>query len=100
VRFALQGLKQIYRADCIYKKAGIIVSEIVPESQQQLSLFDNTDRKKQQKIMRSIDQINSKMGKDKVRLAVQGYQRNWRLKQERLSPCYSTRIKDALSIKL
>jgi len=50
--------------------------------------------------MRSIDQINSKMGKDKVRLAVQGYQRNWRLKQERLSPCYSTRIKDALSIKL
>jgi DNA polymerase V len=50
--------------------------------------------------MTSLDLINKKMGKDKVRLAVQGHQKRWRLKQERLSPCYSTRITDALVIKI
>ena len=100
VRLALQALEKVYRDGYVYKKAGVVVSDIVPQSQQQLSLFDNLDRKKHQKIMSSLDLINNKMGKDKVRLAVQGHQRKWRLKQERLSPCYSTRIKEALVVKL
>jgi DNA polymerase V len=100
VRIALQALKKVYRNGYIYKKAGIIVSDIVPQSQQQLSLFDNLDREKHRQIMSSIDIINNKMGKDKVRLAVQGHQKRWRLKQERLSPCYSTRINDALTVKI
>ena len=100
VRIALQALERVYRNGYVYKKAGVVVSDIVPQSQQQLSLFDSIDRKKHQKIMSSLDLINNKMGKDKVRLAVQGHQRKWRLKQERLSPCYSTKIKDALVVKL
>lgn len=100
VRIALQALEKVYRNGYVYKKAGVVVSDIVPQSQQQLSLFDGIDRKKHQKIMSSLDLINNKMGKDKVRLAVQGHQRKWRLKQERLSPCYSTRIKEALVVKL
>ena len=100
VRIALQALKKVYRGGYVYKKAGVVVGDIVPQSQQQLSLFDNIDRKKHQKIMASLDLINNKMGKDKVRLAVQGHQRKWRLKQECLSPCYSTKIKDAVIIYL
>ena len=100
VRLALEGLNKIYRDNHVYKKAGIIVSDIVPQSQQQLSLFESINRKKHQKIMSSIDQINDRMGKNKVRLAVQGYKASWNIKQEKLSPCYSTRIKDALIVKL
>jgi DNA polymerase V len=100
VRIALQALEKAYRNGYVYKKAGVIVGDIVPQEQQQLSLFDSLDRKKHQKIMTSLDLINKKMGKDKVRLAVQGHQKRWRLKQERLSPCYSTRITDALVIKI
>jgi DNA polymerase V len=97
---ALKGLEQMFRGDCVYKKAGIIVSDIVPQSQQQLSLFDTVDRKKHQLIMSSVDAINKKMGKDKVRLAVQGHSHRWGLKQERLSPCYSTKIEDALKVNI
>lgn len=100
VRIALQALEKVYRSGYIYKKAGVIVGDIVPQEQQQLSLFDNLDRKKHQKIMTSLDSINKKMGKDKVRLAVQGHRKRWRLKQERLSPCYSTRITDALVVRI
>lgn len=100
VRISLQALKKIYRNGYVYKKAGVIVSDIVPQSQQQLSLFDILDREKHKKVMNSLDVINNKMGKDKVRLAVQGHLRRWRLKQEQLSPCYSTRIEDALVVLL
>tara|TARA_B100002052_G_C15853753_1_gene586423 strand:+ start:252 stop:1457 length:1206 start_codon:yes stop_codon:yes gene_type:complete len=100
VRFALICLKKIYRSDCTYKKAGVIISDISPQQQQQLSLFDAVNRQKRQSIMTALDGINDKFGKDKVRLAIQGYTRKWAIKQEQLSPCYSTRIEDALEVYL
>ena len=100
VRLALKCLEKIYRSDCTYKKAGVIVSDISPQQQQQLSLFDTVNRQKHQSIMAALDSINDKFGKDKVHLAIQGYGRQWKMKQEQLSPCYSTRIEDALKVYL
>ena len=98
VKFALKGLEQMYRSDCIYKKAGVIVGRTVPESQVQLSLFDNVDRDKRKEVNSVVDTINRKMGRDKVKLAVQGSSRKWKLKQEKLSPCYTTRFEDMLEV--
>ena len=66
----------------------------------QLSLFDGVDRQKRKCLMTSVDKINKRIGKDKVRLAVQGFDRKWRLKQEHLSPCYTTRFTDLLTVSL
>jgi DNA polymerase V len=100
VRFALKGLDQIYRSDCIYKKAGVIVGKTIPESQVQLSLFDNLDRDKRRDINSAVDTINSKMGRNKVKLAVQGTGRKWKLRQESLSPCYTTCFADILEVRI
>ena len=100
VRFALKGLDQIYRSDCIYKKAGVIVGRTIPESQVQLSLFDNLDRDKRREINSVVDIINSKMGRNKVKLAVQGTGRKWKLRQEKLSPCYTTRFSEILEVRI
>ena len=100
VRFALKGLDQIYRSDCIYKKAGVIVGRTIPESQVQLSLFDNLDRDKRREINSVVDTINRKMGGNKVKLAVQGTGRKWKLRQERLSPCYTTRFSEILEVRI
>ena len=100
VRLALKCLEKIYRSDCAYKKAGVIVSDISPQQQQQLSLFDTVNRQKHQSIMTALDSINDRFGKDKVHLAIQGYSRRWKMKQEQLSPCYSTRVEDALKVYL
>ena len=78
----------------------MIVSEVVPQEQVQLSLFDSVNRTKRNQLMRALDQINARIGRDKVRLAVQGFDRKWRLKQERLSPCYTTRFADILTVKI
>jgi DNA polymerase V len=66
----------------------------------QLNLFDDTNREKRKAINESVDYINNRIGRDKVKLAVQGYGRKWRLKQEKLSPCYSTRLDEILQIQL
>ena len=97
---ALMALKKIYKKGFSYKKAGVIVGDIVPDSSKQLSLFNNKDPFKTRDVMYAIDYINEKMGRNKVRLAVQGFDRKWRLKQEKLSPCYTTRFKDVLQVKI
>ena len=100
VKTAIKGLESMYRGDCVYKKAGVIVGKIVPQQQVQLSLFDKLDREKRKSINKAVDKLNSTMGKDKVKLAVQGSDRKWKLKQEKLSPCYTTRLADMLEVRV
>jgi len=98
IHYAKKGLQLIFKEGYRYKKAGIIVSEIIPENTVQQNLFDHTDRNKQAVIMQALDKINSKFGRDKVRIAAQGFDRKWKLRQEQLSPCYTTRLSDILTI--
>ena len=90
----------IYRRGYNYKKAGVILSDIVSGHEVQENIFDKVNRLKSEKMMKTIDQINQKMGRDIVRYAAQGYTKKWVLKQQRLSPCYTTRWNDLLSIKI
>ncbi len=94
VHYAVDGLEEIFRRGYRYKKAGVIVSGMVPEGQVQGQLFDVLDRHKHRAAMHAIDRINQLMGRDVVRCAAQGFGRDWKLRQERLSPCYTTRWKD------
>ena len=97
---ALRGLKNIYRSGHVYKKAGVIVHDIGKIDQIQLNMFDRVDRDRRGNLMTSYDAINSRMGRDTVRLAVQGFDRKWKMRQERLSPCYTTRMTELLEVKL
>ncbi|MDD3321577.1 MAG: Y-family DNA polymerase [Paludibacter sp.] len=96
---ALRGLKSIFKEGYRYKKAGVIVSEIVPERPLQGDLFDTRDRDKFNKIMTVMDSLNGSYGKQKVKIAAQGFDRKWKLKNEKLSPCFTTNLKDVLEIK-
>ena len=100
VKFAIKGLESIYRDDCIYKKAGVIVGRTVPQGQTQLSLFDSLDRGKRKNINIAVDKVNSLMGKNKIHLAVEGNGRKWKLRQESLSPCYTTCFADILEVRI
>ena len=99
IRFALAALKSIYKDGYRYKKAGVIITEIVPERPFQGDLFDVRDRDKYNKIMTVMDSLNESYGKQKVKIAAQGFDRKWKLKNEKLSPCYTTNLKDILEIK-
>ena len=99
VSSAMVGLRSIYRRDCIYKKAGVIVSDIIPRSQVQLSFFDDiVDIEKRHRLMLAVDTVNESFGRMKIHLAINGFERKWQLKQERLSPCYTTRMDELIRV--
>ena len=101
VHEVIKGLQEIYKKGYVYKKAGVIVGNITQENQVQLNLFDQIkNREKYTKISKVIDRINSSMGRDKLRIATQGFDRKWKMKQEQLSQCYTTRIDEILTVKV
>ena len=98
--YVIRSLEKMYKKGYKYKKAGIMVSGIIPTCEVQSNLFDSLDRLKSQKIMETIDSINNKNGRDSIRYASQGYYKKLKLKQESLSPCYTTRWSDLLIINI
>ncbi|MDR3652253.1 MAG: Y-family DNA polymerase [Paludibacter sp.] len=100
INYAIRGLKAIFAEGYRFKKAGVIVSEIVPERPMQTDLFDVRNRAKFSKIMLVMDSLNESYGKQKVKIAAQGFDRKWKLKNEKLSPCYSTKLDDVLEVKV
>lgn len=98
IQHTVSGLMSIYREGYRFKKAGVIVSEIVPERPLQTNLFDTRNREKFKKAMVTMDKLNASYGRQKVKIAAQGFDRKWRLKNEKLSPCYTTNLKDILTV--
>jgi DNA polymerase V len=98
VKFAVAGMEQIFRAGYAYKRAGVIVMDFTPEDNQQLNLFENRNVK-HIKLMQAVDKINQSMGQQKIRLAAQDTGRVWKMKQERLSPRYTTNINEIICAK-
>ncbi len=104
VEEALKGLKQIYRKGYLYKKAGVIVGEIVPCNAVQQNLFEHKDNEKLKSLNNVLDSVNAKYGRDVLKIAVQGGlaeegAEKWVMKRTWLSGNYTTDIKDIIEIK-
>ena len=98
IKAAQTGLKKIYKTGYKFKKAGVIVSEIVPEKNIQFAFFDDVNHSKQAEIMKTMDALNKDMGREKVKIATQGTGRKWRLEQEKLSKSYTTNLDEIITI--
>lgn len=96
---AIKMLKELFEEGEIYKKAGIIVTQIIPQDQKQFHLFEE-ENPKHQKIMEVMDAFHKKTGERKIRLGNQDLQRTWKMRQNLLSPKYTTDIRDVLRVKI
>lgn len=99
VKYARLCLNEIFMPGFRYKKAGVIVDGLQNESCFQQNIFDKTDRKKQRDLLKVIDKINCEFGRDKVKLAVQGDGKEWKLRQEKLSKRYTTNWNEIIEVK-
>lgn len=99
VRYARMALERIFIKGYRYKKAGVIITEIVPESGIQLDLYDSVDREKHKKLMQVVDRLNSGFSCNKLILASQGTSTGWRLKMEKLSQHFTTDINQIIKVK-
>lgn len=98
-KFAVLALEKIFRPGYAYKKAGVIVHDIVPENAVQGTLFEASNPK-HTPLMQTLDRIKASFGSHKIKLASQDLHRIWKMKQEKLSPAYTTRWEDLPEIKV
>jgi len=97
-KYATEGLKKIFRSGFNYKKSGVIVMAINSIKNYQTNLFEN-ENPKHRKLMKTIDYIQKKDGQSKIKLASQDLKKRWKMKQERLSNLYTTKINDIIEVK-
>jgi len=100
VHAALTLLRQLWKEGYLYKKAGVIVLDTVPENQIQGDLFDPRDRSKARQSMLAMDSINHKYGTNLIHLGVTRQGKDWKLRRELLSPCYSTNWDQMLNLEI
>lgn len=97
-KYATVALRRIFRQGYAYKKAGVIVSNFSPDDIEQITLFDNRDQR-HDALMKVLDVMNRQYGQHTIRLGCQG-KKKWTMRQEMLSPCYTTKLKDIITIKV
>lgn len=97
-QYTLNALRLIYRDGYAYKKAGVILDNFTPESDHQTTLFETTNER-HKLLMRAVDNINTTFGQHKIKLASQDFKRIWKMKQEMLSPRYTTQLSDLVVVK-
>ncbi|PVX52300.1 DNA polymerase V [Balneicella halophila] len=97
IKYAVKGIENIYRQGYDYKKAGVIVSDLVPENEVQQNLFFYED-KKERLLMTTMDNLNEKFGKNKVKTAFSNKD-TWGLKKEYISQRYTTNWNELLEVE-
>ena len=95
---ALAGLVSIGRGGYRYKKAGVVLLDLHPASAVQEGLFDKADNPRRVALMRTVDRLNLRFGRDTVSFAAAGCRRPWKLCREFLSPCYTTAWDELLRV--
>ncbi len=95
---AIHAVTSIFKSGVKYKRAGVIVTGLVPTDNHQLSLFLN-ENPKHKSLMTVFDNLNTKFGDYKIKIANQDLKRTWKMRQEHLSPKYTTDIHEIIKIK-
>lgn len=91
IKPAVQLVDQLYEKGQLYKKAGVMLSGIVPDESIQGNLFFTENRNCERKLMAMIDNVNFSQRDDILKFASSGTTRDWKMRQELRSGRYTTR---------
>lgn len=97
-RYALMGLRSIFKPGIEYKKAGVILLGITPSSSRQITLFEQ-DTAKHAVLMQTLDKIHRRYGPHRMKLATQDLKQTWKMKREHLSNRFTTEINEIIRVK-
>jgi DNA polymerase V len=95
LRHAVEAVQRIYRKGYEYRKAGVMLSGMVPAGQTTARLFDDETL---ERFRRVVDLLNKKYGRDTVRLAGTNPKGRWKTKAARRSPRYTTKLKELVRV--
>jgi DNA polymerase V len=100
IQAAKTALKQIFISGYRYKKAGIILLDVLQDSYQQHDMFiEKHKNAKKDQLMQVIDKLNNTMGDNTIFLAAQGVERSWQMRSANKSPHYTTNWQELVQVQ-
>ncbi len=99
IKPAVLLVDKLYEEGRIYKKAGVMLSGLVPDETIQGNLFVAEKINNNRLLMSMLDNVNFSMRDDVVKFAASGTARNWKMRQELRSPRYTTRWEEMFTVK-
>jgi DNA polymerase V len=99
IKPAVKLVDQIFEEGRTYKKAGVLLSGIVPDASIQGNLFAEGMSNKNRLLMNAIDNVNFAMRDDVLKFASSGTTRDWKMRQELRSKRYTTRWNELYELR-
>lgn len=99
ISYAKTLLQAIYKAGFNYRKAGVILSNFLPETVEQQDLFSETATEVNTTLMYTVDTINEHYGNNTVFHAAEGIRQHWQGKKQKQSPRYTTCWQELVRVK-
>jgi DNA polymerase V len=99
IKPAVLLVDKLYEQGRIYKKAGVMLSGLVPDATIQGNLFVEEKINNNRLLMSMLDNVNFAMRDDIVKFAASGTARDWKMRQELRSPRYTTRWEEMFVVK-
>lgn len=100
IKYALKGLDLIFQPGYNYNKCGVVMLDLINETNAQTGLFDTCNRARGRLINSTLDSLNKTFGKDTVQYAIQGFERRYRLRANHLSQRYTTNFNELLHVSI
>ncbi|HMK03321.1 MAG TPA: Y-family DNA polymerase [Ferruginibacter sp.] len=98
IAHAIPLVEQLYKKGSRYLKAGVMLSNIVPDSSVQYNLFEPPEHKNLHSLMNAVDNVNFSMRDDIVKFASSGTKKNWKMRQEYRSKRHTTRWEELFEV--
>ena len=95
---AMRAFDALWRPGHDYKKAGVMLLNLVAASEVQGGLFDTPDDPRSIARMQALDALNAKFGRGTVTFASMGRKPGWKLRTDFISPRYTTAWADLLKV--
>jgi DNA polymerase V len=99
VSHARKAVMHIYKPDKRYLKAGIGLLDLTKKENLQTDLFHAGQSIQTEKLMAVLDGINQRYGPGSSYIGAQGSSQRWKMRQNYLSPSYTTRWTDLPDIQ-
>lgn len=98
IRAAHRGADRIFAEGYSYKKAGVILLELLPAAPAQPNLYATRDEQREAEVMSVVDRINARFGQGTIRYLATGVERRWQTRADNRSPRYTTHWREIITI--
>lgn len=99
IKPAVGLVDKLFEKGKLYKKAGVMLSGLVPDKTIQANMFVEEKHNNKRMLMDMLDNINFSMRDDILKFAASGTKRNWKMRMEMRSPRYTTRWEELFEVK-